>query len=374
MKIKKIRGTSLKEATEKVRQQFGREAIILGTRIIESDLNNRKLFEITVGLETELEELESIEENKNFGENIYNDFKKAVETAKRSKALNKDVVVTIEPPEDMPRLKLTDMPEKVTRQDLKEVINILKYNELDANVIKIVMDQLHKSKELITKKNLEKHTLVSIASLVNTTKLNVRKTGSPKIVAIVGPTGVGKTTCIAKLASITKLLHGLEVGIISIDTYRLGAIDQLKIFSEISNIDLLVAYDVKDIPDIMEKFKNKDLIFVDTVGRSQKNKNELNSIKKFMDVIEPSEIYLALSAVSSRKNLMDVAEKFKIFNYKALIFTKLDEAIAFGNILNISLSAASPIVYLTNGQVIPDDIIASDSEFIAKIIFTGRIN
>lgn len=373
MKIKKVRGTSLKEATEKVRAEYGKDAIILGTRIIESENSDRRLFEITIGLETELDELEKIEKKNKAEEDVYSEFKRAVATAKQNSAKN-NIAITIEPPADLPKLKLKDIPEKVTKEDLKEVISILKYNELESSVIKIIMDQLHKSKELITRKNLEKHTLVSLASLVNTTKLNVKKNGIPKIVAVVGPTGVGKTTCIAKLASITKLLHGLDVGIISIDTFRLGAIDQLKIFSEISNIDLLVAYDVKDIAGILEKFKRKDLIFVDTVGRSQKNAEELRAIKKFMDVIEPDEIYLTLSAVASRKNLMDVAQKFKMFDYKALIFTKLDEAIAFGNILNVSLSAATPIVYLTNGQVIPDDIIASDSEFIAKIIFTGRIN
>ena len=92
-----------------------------------------------------------------------------------------------------------------------------------------------------------------------------------------------------------------------------------------------------------------------------------------MDKIKPHETYLALSATSSRKNLFDVAERFKMFDYNALIFTKIDEAVAFGNLLNVSLQFAVPIVYLTNGQVIPDDILAADAEFIAKIIWKGRL-
>jgi flagellar biosynthesis protein FlhF len=154
----------------------------------------------------------------------------------------------------------------------------------------------------------------------------------------------------------------------------LGAIDQLKIFSEISEIDLFVAYYEKDIPEIVKKFKNKDLVFVDTVGRSQKNTEELSNIKKLLSLMPIDDVYLAMSSSASKKSLFDIADKFKIFNYDGLIFTKLDEAIAFGNIMNVSLNYASPIIYLTNGQTIPDDILAAESEMIAKIIYTGNIN
>ncbi len=371
MKIRKVRGDNLRDATERVKQEYGEDAIILSSKIFEDDLNGKKIFELTVGIdspeEKEIEEEKSAEE-----EEIFEEFERKLRMIHNEK---NEEVVTITPAKNIPKFKPAGAgEEKVSKEDLKEVIELLKVMEVDVEIIKIVMNHLKNSKVLLTKENLSKHVLASLSSLVNTTRLNIKKSKETKVVAVVGPTGVGKTTCIAKLAAITKILHKLEVGIVTIDTYRLGAIDQLKIFSEISNIDLLVAYELKDVPEILAKFKDKDLIFIDTVGRSQRNADELKTIKAFLKKFEPDEVYLALSSTASKKNLMDVAERFKIFDYTALMFTKIDEAVAFGNLLNVSLNTATPIVYLTNGQVIPDDIIAAEPDFIAKIIYSGRLD
>lgn len=372
MKIKKIKASTLKEATLLVKQEFGEEAIILGSKVLNG--TNGKEFELTVGIEPDLQMLDDIEEKpENY--DPYKEVQKKLRQAYSTSRTESDTeIITIDPAKVIPPKKKFEDKSKITKEDIKEVIELLKYNEVDANIIKVIMDQLHKSKNMLSKNNLEKHVLVSLSSLINTTKLNVKKNKTTQYVTVVGPTGVGKTTCIAKLAAITKILHGLDVGIVSIDTYRLGAIDQLKIFSEISEIDLLVAYDEKDVPEIVKKFKNKDLVFVDTVGRSQKNASELENIKKLLSLLPISNTYLALSSSTSKKTLFDVAEKFKIFNYDAFIFTKLDEAVAYGNLLSVSLNYATPMVYLTNGQTIPDDIIAADSDMIAKIIYSGQLH
>ncbi len=373
MKIRKITAPTLKEATLLVKEEFGSDAIILGSKVVRTkDKYHSKMFELTVGLEPDLQELDEIDEKpENY--DPYEEVKNKLRVINNNYS-DTEQSITIDPAKVLPKKKSFTDPYKITKEDLKEVIDVLKYNEVDSNVIKIIMDQLHKTKNVLTKNNLEKHVLVGLASLINTVKLNVTKNKKTKYVTVVGPTGVGKTTCIAKLAAITKILHGLDVGIVSIDTYRLGAIDQLKIFSEISDIDLLVAYDKSDIPGILKKFKGKDLVFVDTVGRSQKNTDELNNIKELLSLMPMDNVYLAMSSSTSKKALFDIAERFKVFNYDALIFTKLDEGIAYGNILNVSLNFATPLVYLTNGQTIPDDIIAADSDLIAKIIYTGQIN
>ena len=106
-------------------------------------------------------------------------------------------------------------------------------------------------------------------------------------------------------------------------------------------------------------------------GRSQKNKEELRNIRRFLDKVPLDDIFLVLSATSSAKNMMDAADKFSLFNYCSFLFTKIDEAITYGNLINITMNYNKPIIFLTNGQVIPDDIISADSEFIAKIIYTG---
>jgi flagellar biosynthesis protein FlhF len=264
--------------------------------------------------------------------------------------------------------------ETISSEQLKKYVDKLIHQEVSKPIIKSIVNQIKKSKEFINPSNIEDYIITSLSSLIPTTSFEIKKRGKQKVVAIVGPTGVGKTTCIAKLAAISKILNDLKIGIISIDTYRLGAIDQLRIFSEVSNIDMLVAYEAKEMPSLIKKFSDKDLIFIDTAGRGQKNTKELEKTKAFLDAVKIDETYLAVSSTNSTKNLQDVTKKFELFDYSAMIVTKIDEGVVFGNILNVSVSSQKPIIYLTNGQVIPDDIIAADSDYIAKIVVTGEIS
>ena len=147
----------------------------------------------------------------------------------------------------------------------------------------------------------------------------------------------------------------------------------MKIFAEVSNIDLLVAYEAKDMPGILESFKNKDIIFIDTAGRSQKNYEELKEADYFLYRGNVDETFLVLSATHNLKNLYDTASAFQMFNYDSILFTKLDEAVSFGNLFNVAVKFDVPISFLANGQVIPDDIIAANPEFMANMIYTGEI-
>jgi len=235
------------------------------------------------------------------------------------------------------------------------------------------MNQLEEYEKFLHPSNIDNYVISGISSLIPTKNLELQKNNKTKVVSVVGPTGVGKTTCIAKLAIIAKLLHNLDVGLISVDTYRLGAIDQLRIFSEVSNIDMLIAYEPEEMPGLLSSFRNKDIVFIDTAGRSQKRNDQLVKTKKYLENIKVDETFLALSSTNSTKNLFDTAEKFKVFNYDSFIFTKIDEGVSFGNILNVVTNFNVPVSFLSNGQVIPDDIISADSEFISKLIYTGKI-
>jgi len=124
----------------------------------------------------------------------------------------------------------------------------------------------------------------------------------------------------------------------------------------------------------VRKFKTKDLIFIDTVGRSQNNLELLKDIKQFISSVKVDETFLVLNSTSSLKTMLDIAEKFELFNYNGLIFTKLDESVSFGNLLNLSSTIEVPIKFLTNGQTIPDDIIAADSDFVANLVISGKLN
>jgi flagellar biosynthesis protein FlhF len=368
MKIKKIKGFSLKEATERMKEELGGEAVILSTKIYEE--GNRKIFEITAGIDDGVMPAQKGHDKKE----KTNKSGKAVS----SKNFESELKKLTEKIYQINREKKSENSLAVKDEDLDEAIKdieqLLIQREVDTSLVRTIITDLKSNMDFLTKEQLDEQLFTIISSMIVTGGFNVEKGKGPKIITLVGPTGVGKTTCIAKLALISKIIHKLDVGLISIDTYRLGAIDQLKIFAEVSNIDFEVAYEPADVKNSLKKFRKKDLIFIDTVGRSQKNSKLLNDIKKFLEPAQSDEVYLVMSATSATRTLVDVANKFKIFKYNGFVFTKLDEAVTFGNILNIAARYDIPIKYLTNGQVIPDDIIAADADFIANLVISGKLN
>lgn len=451
MVIKKYIAPTLKEATEKMKNDLGEDAVVLSTRIIDNDdpTNMVKLFEITAAIEEKetpdtpktVKSVQSFPFDKNtktkptefikvsdklyqpvnktdlpdtnveqpakpsskFEEELQklreialqNEPKVANITNTTKSTTNIDRIIDenneeefkpytrpkpkqpVKPVPYQPKKEHTPITHHTTKQinfEIKEIKDLLVTRDVNERIVDTIIDILSKYENLLTKQNIDSYVISTIASMITTSPFEYTKTGQPKVVAVVGPTGVGKTTCIAKLAVIAKLVHELNIGLISLDTYRLGAIDQLRIFSQISNIDMHVAYEPKDLPDILYKMKNKDIIFIDTAGRAQNNLNSLREIKTFFSRINIDETYLTLSASGNTRYLYDVAEKFKILEYNAFIFTKLDEAVSFGNILNLNYSFNIPIKYVTNGQVIPDDIISVSPEFLANLIFTNKLS
>jgi flagellar biosynthesis protein FlhF len=379
MQIKKFIAPTLKQASIQMKQELGSDAVILGTRVLygNNEGGSNRMFELTAGIEEEDQVLEYADKGENnnlddFESSYSNEIQKLSDkifinpvskntsvNRKGEKAAYSEAVVKSEVNID---------------KELKEIVDTLFNREVQKPIISSILNQLKKYKNFLHPTNIDSYVLSSIESLISTAKFEVKKTGRPMKVALVGPTGVGKTTCIAKLAVISKILHNLDVGLISIDTYRLGALDQLRIFSEISNIEMLVAYEPSDIPKLINSFKKKDIIFIDTAGRSQKNIDQLEKTKEFLSAAKVDDTYLVLSSTGTTKNLYDVADKFKLFNYNSVIFTKIDEAVTFGNILNIVTNFDVPVSFLSNGQVIPDDIISADPEFIANMVYTGKYN
>lgn len=366
MQIKKFKAKTLKEAIELMKNDFGDEAIVLSTKVIENTKDDvkQKLFEITAGSDDD-SSTKVIEESRK--KSKVNDFQSEM------KKLTEKIYGVSQKKQILSN-KATGKEYPKKRNFFEKIKMDLLDKDINPEIADLVLDKLDQYAPLVDNRNNDNYIVSTLASLIPTSDFKLSKNGRTKVISIVGPTGVGKTTCIAKLAVISKILHNLDIGLISIDTYRLGALDQLKIFSDISNIDFLVAYEPKDINKFMKKFRDKDIVFIDTVGRSQNNTKLLNSINDFLKEVNVDETYLVLNSTSDYKVMLDVAQKFKILNYDSIIFSKLDEAFSYGNILNLVQEIKIPIKYLTNGQVIPDDIIAADSEFIANMIYSGKIN
>ncbi|PID62463.1 MAG: flagellar biosynthesis protein FlhF [Ignavibacteriae bacterium] len=372
MQIKKFTAKTLKQAIAEMKKEFGEEAIVLSTKVIDDykDGLEQKYFEITASIDED-DSKDNFEERKEESkvENFQTEMKKLTE---RIYGVNSSDA-SLEPRTSNNK-KTNIKSKKVPKLNLDELKKELLKKDIKPSIVRTILEKVVQYEPFINETNKEEYIISILSSLLPTSQFELSKGEKTKIITLVGPTGVGKTTCIAKLAVISKILHNLDIGLISIDTYRLGALDQLKIFSEISNIDFLVAYEPGDIPKFMKKFKDKDIVFIDTVGRSQQNEKQLESINTFLDKVKVDETYLVLNSTSDFKVMFDVATKFKKLNYNSIVFSKLDEAVTYGNILNLVNKVNVPIKYLTNGQVIPDDIISADVEFIANMIYSGKIS
>lgn len=199
--------------------------------------------------------------------------------------------------------------------------------------------------------------------------------GGPKIVFFIGPTGVGKTTTIAKIASRFSVEEHKKVALLTADTYRIAAAEQLKTYANILEIPFHVIYTREEIIKAMSDFSDYDYILVDTAGHSHHNKSQRHNIAGFIEAIEESEqkeVYLVLSATTKYRDLISVADSYKEMTDYKLIFTKLDETSALGNLLNLKLYTGAPLSYMTYGQNVPDDIEDFNPQKTVKQLLGGK--
>ena len=197
----------------------------------------------------------------------------------------------------------------------------------------------------------------------------------PKVLFFVGPTGVGKTTTIAKIASKYKVEYDKKVAFITADTYRIAATEQLQVYANILDAPMSIVYTQDEMNDAIAKFAEYDLVFVDTAGFSHKNEKQRNDMKALLGGVNEEynkEVYLVLSATTKYADLLDIVDSYReIADYK-LIFTKLDETTTYGNLLNIKLYSGADLSYTTNGQNVPDDIEVFDTQKIVKKLLGGN--
>ncbi|MDA7978349.1 MAG: flagellar biosynthesis protein FlhF [Pirellulales bacterium] len=185
--------------------------------------------------------------------------------------------------------------------------------------------------------------------------------GRRRIVALVGPTGVGKTTTIAKLAANFRLRDKRKVGLITVDTYRIAAVEQLRTYADIIDLPMQVVSSPREMREAAGRMSGMDLILMDTAGRSPRDEVKIHELKAFLDEAQATDVHLVLSAVTGANTLVRTAERFKIVGAGGLILTKLDEATAMGNLLPLLRSGDFPLRYVTNGQNVPDDIEAAEA-------------
>ena len=196
----------------------------------------------------------------------------------------------------------------------------------------------------------------------------------PTVAFFIGPTGVGKTTTIAKVASRYKVDEGKKVAFLTADTYRIAATEQLRTYANILDMPLTIVYSSEEIQDAVRNLSEYDLILVDTAGFSHKNAAQCEDVKKLIGGLSAgnkTEVYLVLSATTKYRDLQDMCNIYRTFADYRLIFTKLDETSCYGNLLNIHLYSGADLSYATYGQNVPDDIEVFDTQKIVKKLLGG---
>ena len=187
-------------------------------------------------------------------------------------------------------------------------------------------------------------------------------------VMLIGPTGVGKTTTIAKLAAIKALWEHKKVLLLTSDTYRIAAVEQLKTYAKILGLPVEVVFDINNIPSIISGHDNADIILLDTAGRSQRDKKNMQVFESLYSAFRPDAVHLVLAANMKYKDMLDVVEHIPNVPVSHLLFTKLDETVSYGSIFNIQQVMGSPVSFLTVGQNVPKDIETASGSRIADFL------
>ncbi|WP_234978595.1 flagellar biosynthesis protein FlhF [Anaerosalibacter sp. Marseille-P3206] len=350
MKVKKYVGANTQEAMNKLKKELGSEAIILNTRVIKQkgffNFFKKPLVEVTAAIEDKY--LKSTDDKTANIDEINHELRKL-------RSLVEEVAVNV------------NSDEQTFNSNLEVYRDKLVSNGVDYNIATSILDNINVQINLKdkTKEEIQKIICYNIKEHIgNAEPLDL--TDAPKIIFFVGPTGVGKTTTLAKIAAQLVIKDNYKIGLITADTYRIAAVEQLRTYSEILKLPLKIIYKPDEIYKAMAEFNDKDIILVDTAGRSHKDKTLINETKVLMNTVKNKEVYLVLSVTTDFLTMSSIVEQYNFIDDLKVIFTKLDEAETYGNILNTMFKHRCKLSYFTMGQDVPDDIKIANPDEIVK--------
>ncbi|MBS7344536.1 MAG: flagellar biosynthesis protein FlhF [Caryophanon sp.] len=378
MKMKKFTAETMPEVMKKVRAELGDDAVIISQRVIKKKkllgLMSTKTFEVTAGIDHVTEVPTAAPAKGSLPTAII----KTESSKKQTSPAPVDNTESL-------RSELADvkaMLHELTRQqqqqqypkELTAFLTMLKKQELDEELITVIGDELF---EQIEKKTLPK---TRIALEQATTKILRAKlqhlpiggfNESKKFIHLLGPTGVGKTTTIAKIAARTALEKKKKVAFMTTDTYRIAAIEQLKTYAGLLQAPVEVVYSLTDYEQAMDNLKRQDVVFVDTAGRNYKEQRHVEEITKLLNFNDEMETYIVLSSTAKEQDLCDVIDQFMNVPFEKFLFTKLDETNSIGTMINLMVKYNKGLSYYTSGQEVPEDIEEASLDRLIALLFQG---
>ncbi|MBD8035412.1 flagellar biosynthesis protein FlhF [Solibacillus sp. A46] len=393
MKMKKYNAPSIAEAMKQIRSDLGEDAVILNSKVVVTKrffgLVKNKSYEVVAGYD-QVEKIpayfssQDIPTRPTFKDDRtmpMNQSSSPVEKPKKasqedSSAISGNLVKDIAELKSMMQSMQRMSTQSQYPNELLPFVDFLKQQELGEELITAISDELfeHYSQnnqltwnemQEIAKDYLRKELYDLPISGMSYDK---------KYINVLGPTGVGKTTTIAKIAARSVLEKKKKIGFITTDTYRIAAIEQLKTYAALLQAPVEVVYNAADYAEAIKKLAHLDLIFIDTAGRNYKEAKYVNDLKSLIQFDDQLESYLVLSLTAKQKDLESIIEQFKDINIEKFIFTKLDETNSIGTMFNLMIKYNKGLAYYTNGQEVPEDIEQPSSDKLLELFFKENLD
>lgn len=398
MQVKKFIGESTASVMALIKKEFGEDAIILQTNKIKTGgflgFFQKEEIEIIAALDNESRVDTRLRKNIQKKQPINNDaisdrdFKSHINNMneiRQSKMENHPIENSLVSKEnkniEIKRDDATKNEAKEVKKDIDEIKNTVKelskkindtfrtpqeeeeYIKEQEEITKLnsIGISLDLSKEIVTNvkksgKNISYDSICLEIEKMLSNSIKINYTQNKKYIIFIGSTGVGKTTTLAKIASKEAMEKRKKIGFLTLDTYRISAVEQLKTYAEILSSPIEIAYEIRDLVASIDRLSNRDLVFIDTAGRSHNNKGQVDDIKNVLKNIENKKVYLVLSANINMEDMFDIIETYNFVDDYEIIVTKMDETKRHGNLLNLMMKTGKKISYTAFGQNVPDDI------------------